>query len=88
MNYSVGGITKKDIWMHVVIVVSGANRKLYIDGILVDEITDAVTTGFEITTGHYLFVGESRIGTMCQLDDFRIFNRVSAQNEITALANE
>jgi hypothetical protein len=71
-------------WSHIVGVFnSSTDRKLYVDGVLINTDTDAMTLG--TPTALYVFRGST--APMMAADDVRVYNRALSGEEVLQLYN-
>lgn len=83
-------ILQTGVWQHVAAVASGTNLKLYVNGVLTDNIT--LTSAIGPVNTQPLWIGNSTAGFInyadTQLDEIRIWNVVRTQAEISANMND
>jgi Concanavalin A-like lectin/glucanases superfamily/Secretion system C-terminal sorting domain len=80
-DYSFGGSSAANTWIHLVITYNGASAKLYADGTLIGQ-----SFNFTLNTQNAAF----RLGgntAIVEFDDLRIFNYELTQSQVSSLYN-
>jgi len=72
-------------WYHIVLVIEGNNRKIYLDDVIIDDFSGGTYTN---VTGPLGFIGNGgnmSYGSLGSIDDVIIYNRVLEVEEISEL---
>lgn len=86
-SFDFNSLILPDTWYHVVCAYDGSSAKMYLDGVLDEQINASsglVATDTEVRIGQNMTGGESFKG---YVDDLRLYNQALTQTEITNLYN-